>query len=190
MIDWFIQTLSKCTLKRVRNTRLFECAPSISRLKQPTAEKGAPSKSLVFRTLFQACSWSFRRSVPFVTESQMRTEHCRDEKGKLEGKNNGISEQVSFQGSKWRKHYSACANKEKLMTDIDTDKLAHIWLSFSHECFLHSFQWNDISMRGRQGGRVVSASDSQSGGPGFKSRSGHLLDLCSVAPSSNPRPRL
>ena len=43
---------------------------------------------------------------------------------------------------------------------------------------------------GRQRGRVVSASDSQSGGPGFESRSGHLLDLCSVVPSSNPRPRL
>ena len=42
----------------------------------------------------------------------------------------------------------------------------------------------------RQRGRVVSASDSQSGGPGFESRSGHLLDLCSVVPSSNSRPRL
>ena len=41
---------------------------------------------------------------------------------------------------------------------------------------------------GRQGGRVVSASDLQSGGPGFESRSGHLLDLFSVVPSSNPRP--
>ena len=35
---------------------------------------------------------------------------------------------------------------------------------------------------GRQRGQVVSASDSQSGGPGFESRSGHLLDLCSVVP--------
>ena len=43
---------------------------------------------------------------------------------------------------------------------------------------------------GRQRGRVVSASDSKSGGPGFESRSGHLLDLCSVVPSSNSRPRL
>ena len=42
----------------------------------------------------------------------------------------------------------------------------------------------------RERGRVVSASDSQSGGPGFDSRSGHLLDLCSVVPSSNSRPRL
>ena len=43
---------------------------------------------------------------------------------------------------------------------------------------------------GRQRGRVVSASDLQSDGPGFKSRSGHLLDLFSVVPSSNPRPCL
>ena len=42
----------------------------------------------------------------------------------------------------------------------------------------------------RQRGRVVSASDSQSGGPGFESHSGHLLDLCSAVPSSNSRPRL
>ena len=48
----------------------------------------------------------------------------------------------------------------------------------------------------RQRGRVVSASDLQSGDPGFESRSGHLLDLFSVVPSrsvvpgSNPRPRL
>ena len=41
-----------------------------------------------------------------------------------------------------------------------------------------------------QRGRVVSASDSQSGGPGFESRSGHLLDLGSVVPSLNSRPRL
>ena len=45
-------------------------------------------------------------------------------------------------------------------------------------------------MRRRQRGRVVSVSDSQSGGPGFESRSGHLLDLFSVVPISNPRPRL
>ena len=38
---------------------------------------------------------------------------------------------------------------------------------------------------GRQRGRVVSRSDLQSGGPGFESRSGHLLDLFSVFPSSN-----
>ena len=42
----------------------------------------------------------------------------------------------------------------------------------------------------RQRGQVVSASDLQSGGPGFESRSGNLLDLFSVVPSSNPRPRL
>ena len=36
----------------------------------------------------------------------------------------------------------------------------------------------------------VSASDSQSGGPGFEARSGDLMDLFSVVPSSNPGPRL
>ena len=33
----------------------------------------------------------------------------------------------------------------------------------------------------------VSSFDSQSGGPGFESCSGHLLDLFSVVPSSNRR---
>ena len=56
------------------------------------------------------------------------------------------------------------------------------WLAL-HLCS-HSRQ------RQRQRGRVVTVSDSQSGGPGFESRSGHLLDLCSVVPSSNSRPRL
>ena len=37
----------------------------------------------------------------------------------------------------------------------------------------------------RQRGRVVSASDLQSGGSGFESNSGHLLDLLLLAPSSN-----
>ena len=39
----------------------------------------------------------------------------------------------------------------------------------------------------RQRGWVVSASDSQSGRSGFESRSGHLLDLCSVVPTSISR---
>ena len=34
-----------------------------------------------------------------------------------------------------------------------------------------------LHLLGRQGGRVVSVSDSQSSGPGFKSRSDHYLDL-------------
>ena len=43
---------------------------------------------------------------------------------------------------------------------------------------------------GGQGGRVVSTSDLQSGGPGFESRSGHLLDLCSVVPKKpNKEPK-
>ena len=40
---------------------------------------------------------------------------------------------------------------------------------------------------GRQYGRVVSVSDAL---PRFESRSGHLLNLFLVVPSSNPRPRL
>ena len=45
---------------------------------------------------------------------------------------------------------------------------------------------------GSQRGRVVSyrASHLKSGGPGSKSRSKHLLELFSVAPSSTPRLRL
>ena len=53
-------------------------------------------------------------------------------------------------------------------------------------CLLSSIE----TVKGRQRGRVVSAPDSQSGGPGFESRSGHLLDLCLVVPSLNSRPRL
>ena len=42
----------------------------------------------------------------------------------------------------------------------------------------------------RQCGQVVSATDSQSGGPGFKCCSCHLLDLFSVILSSGPWPHL
>ena len=65
--------------------------------------------------------------------------------------------------------------------------------SFFSEQHLDMMVWKERRLavnNGRQRGRVVSASDSQSGGPGFESRSGHLLDLCSVVPSSNSRPRL
>ena len=41
-----------------------------------------------------------------------------------------------------------------------------------------------------QSGGVVSELDSQSGTPGFESRSGHSLDLFLVVPSSNPLPCL
>ena len=37
---------------------------------------------------------------------------------------------------------------------------------------------------------MVRALDLQSGGPEFKSRSDRQLDLFTVVPSSNPRPRL
>ena len=65
--------------------------------------------------------------------------------------------------------------------------------SFFSEQHLDMMVWKERRLavnNGRQRGRVVSASDSQSGGPGFESRSGHLLDFCSVVPSSNSRPRL
>ena len=39
----------------------------------------------------------------------------------------------------------------------------------------------------RQCGRLVRVPDLKSGGPGFKSRSDHYLDLFSVVPSSTPR---
>ena len=42
----------------------------------------------------------------------------------------------------------------------------------------------------RQRGWVVSASESESGGPGFESRSGNLLELFWVVLSSNPWPHL
>ena len=46
------------------------------------------------------------------------------------------------------------------------------------------------SLLRRQSGQVVNAYDSQSGGTGFESHSGNLLDLFSVILSSNPRPCL
>lgn len=42
----------------------------------------------------------------------------------------------------------------------------------------------------RQRCRVVSMLDSQFGGSRFESHSGHLMDLFSVVPSSNPQPHL
>ena len=60
----------------------------------------------------------------------------------------------------------------------------------SRQTLIHVHSYPEPELVLRQRGRVVSASDLQSGGPGFESRSGHLLDLLSVVPSSNPRPRL
>ena len=56
----------------------------------------------------------------------MRTEHCQEEEGKLVDKNT-TSEHVLISRLELKKaDYFACADKEKLMTDIDTDKLALI----------------------------------------------------------------
>ena len=65
---------------------------------------------------------------------------------------------------------------------LDQSRFQYLWnISVSKRIFLS---------QARQCGRVVSALDSQSGGPGFGSRSCHLLDLFSDMSSSNSRPRL
>ena len=56
----------------------------------------------------------------------MHTEHCQEEKGKT-GTKTQLQNTFDFKArteESWS--YSACANKEKLMIDIDTDKLALI----------------------------------------------------------------
>ena len=55
----------------------------------------------------------------------MHTEHCKEEKGKFGTKRNFRTRLILRLELK-KADYSACANKEKLMTDIDTDKLALI----------------------------------------------------------------
>ena len=72
-------------------------------------------------------------------------------------------------------------NARKMFLRYDIVERKSVFLEYKNKKFKN--MW-------RQRGRVVSTSDSQSGGPGFESRSGHLLDLCSVVPSSNSRPRL
>ena len=58
---------------------------------------------------------------------------------------------------------------------------------FVVKCFVEHGSLTLCYLGGSVDDRVVSASDSQSGGPGFEPRSGHLLDLCSVVISSNSR---
>ena len=60
----------------------------------------------------------------------------------------------------------------------------YIW--YVAKCNLGEVKLNPMLAR-RQHGRVVRAPDLKSGGPGFKSRSDHYLNLFSVVPSSNPR---
>ena len=55
----------------------------------------------------------------------MHTEHCQEEKGKIGTKYNFRTRLILRLELK-KADYSACANKEKLMTDIDTDKMALI----------------------------------------------------------------
>lgn len=67
------------------------------------------------------------------------------------------------------------------------------WMTDFIRQWVYLRKWNNVSILfffQRQHGQVVSASDLQSGSPGFKSRSGDLLDLFSLITSSNPRPCL
>ena len=72
--------------------------------------------------------------------------------------------------------------KCRTASSLDQSRFQRPWnISVSKRIFLS---------QARQCGRVVRALDSQSGGPGFGSRSCHLLDLFSDISSSNSRPRL
>ena len=77
--------------------------------------------------------------------------------------------------------FASSSLKERVMLPIHSAYFVSWWFK-ERDILAHTVR--------RQRGRVVSASDSQSGGPGFESRSGHLLDFCSVVPSTNSRPRL
>ena len=65
----------------------------------------------------------------------------------------------------------------------------HIILFTTVHCFKVIGQPVQLSWKAVWPSAVHNASDSISGGTGFKSRSDHLLDLFSVLPSSNPPPR-
>ena len=79
-----------------------------------------------------------------------------------------------------------------ILTELATLSFDHHFMAYEVERTDHKAVVCAMIYHGylRQRGRVVSASDSQSGGPGFESRSGHLLGLFSVVPSSNPQPPL
>ena len=76
-----------------------------------------------------------------------------------------------------------------------TDPLSNLivlrdYHNFSIQLYTVKYLPKNVKAKGMewQCGREVSVSDSQSGGPGFYSRSWDLLDLFSVVPSSNPWP--
>ena len=82
------------------------------------------------------------------------------------------------------KAFALSVNSVKCRTAsfLDRSRFQRLWnISVSKRIFLS---------QARQCGRVFRALDSQSGGPGFGSRSCHLLDLFSDISSSNSRPRL
>ena len=76
-------------------------------------------------------------------------------------------------------------NSTHLTRTLSMTPLVSVSMGFdcSHRCSYRSVSKG-------QCGRVVSVLDSQSGGSGFESLSGHLLDLFSVVLSSKPGPRL
>ena len=60
---------------------------------------------------------------------------------------------------------------------------------FQYQTLQRSVYPREIQKR-RQRGRVIGLLDLKSGNPGFKSRSGHYLDLSQVVPGLSPRLRL
>ena len=104
-----------------------------------------------------------------------------------------FDEVTYFEGGIYTQFFDPPSSEtRKSLYNDDSNLLLSFAGLFSFFQFLLSKSENGtrpLCKRGQRG-RVVSASDSQSDGPGFESRSGHLLDLCSVVPSSNSRPRL
>ena len=74
----------------------------------------------------------------------------------------------------------------KILTEFTIEEI--IWVRI-FACVVNNIVVIVFTLR-RQRGRMVSVSDSQSGGPEFESHSGDLLDLLSVIQSANPQPRL
>ena len=60
----------------------------------------------------------------------------------------------------------------------------------NHDLFYFLSLWQSVPDSQIEEGRAVKGLDLQFGSPEFKFRSDCLLDLFTVVPSSNPRPRL
>ena len=74
-----------------------------------------------------------------------------------------------------------------LVTPVILPLVENYLITFCCNCIIVHWHYHTQM---RQGGRVVSASDSQSGSPGFESCSGHFLGLFSAVLSWNPWPCL